>query len=205
VSEHDDRLIEEIAAELRRPSSASVAAKARIMAIVRADAAAARARAPRRWAWLTAPRTVRISPLAGLAAAAGVAALVVMARVAPHPTVRRDARTAAAAAPVVAAAPVARLTASGAPEVVQFVLVAPKATRVTLVGDFNGWDARATPLHEDLARGVWTATVRLAAGRHVYAFVVDDRKWLADPTAPRAPDNDFGSPNSVIMVGEPST
>jgi hypothetical protein len=25
---------------------------------------------------------------------------------------------------------------------------------------------------------------------------------MADPTAPRAPGDDFGSPNSVIMVGD---
>jgi hypothetical protein len=34
----------------------------------------------------------------------------------------------------------------------------------------------------------------------VYAFVVDG-DVTADPDAPRAADDDFGSPNSVVLVG----
>jgi hypothetical protein len=37
-------------------------------------------------------------------------------------------------------------------------------------------------------------------GHHRYSFVVDDSLWVADPTAPRAADNDFGLPNSAIVV-----
>jgi hypothetical protein len=44
--------------------------------------------------------------------------------------------------------------------------------------------------------------VPLAPGRHLYAFVVDGTRWTPDPNAPLAPGDDFGAPNSVIMVGE---
>jgi hypothetical protein len=37
-------------------------------------------------------------------------------------------------------------------------------------------------------------------GRHQYAFVVDNAVWLPDEHAPRAPDNDFGVANSVLIV-----
>jgi hypothetical protein len=85
----------------------------------------------------------------------------------------------------------------------QFVLNAPRASRVALVGDFNGWDATATPLTRDPSSGIWTTTLELTAGRHVYAFVVDGNKWTLDPRAPKAQDPDFGTPSSVVLVGAP--
>jgi 1,4-alpha-glucan branching enzyme len=68
-----------------------------------------------------------------------------------------------------------------------------------VVGDFNHWDVHATPLRRPAAGGQWHAAVKLTPGRHVYAFVVDGR-WVPDPAAPRAVDDDFGSPNSVLTV-----
>lgn len=87
---------------------------------------------------------------------------------------------------------------------VQFVLDArdvPAATQVSLVGDFNDWNVSATPLA--LENGVWTTTMPLALGRHVYAFVVNGETWVADPRAQQATDADFGRPGSVIIVQAP--
>jgi 1,4-alpha-glucan branching enzyme len=82
---------------------------------------------------------------------------------------------------------------------VRFMLVAPTASRVTLAGDFNGWDRRATPLVTERERGVWSVAVALAPGRHRYAFVVDDTGWVTDPATPRAvPDS--GRPHSLLTV-----
>lgn len=84
-------------------------------------------------------------------------------------------------------------------EVVRFELSAPSASRVALVGSFNEWNPVMTPLIRD-ASGKWVVAVQLPPGRHVYAFVVDG-DVTADPHAPRAADDDFGSPNSVVLVG----
>jgi 1,4-alpha-glucan branching enzyme len=89
--------------------------------------------------------------------------------------------------------------------VIQFVFVAPKATSVSLVGDFNGWDVARTPLQPADGSGMWSVTLPLPPGRHRYAFVVDGTRWTLDPAAPRAVEDDFGSPNSVVTVGEHST
>jgi hypothetical protein len=89
--------------------------------------------------------------------------------------------------------------ANGDREVVHFELAAPQASRVMLVGSFNEWNPVATPLTRD-ASGKWVVAVQLPRGRHVYAFVVDG-DVTADPDAPRAADDDFGSPNSVVLVG----
>jgi 1,4-alpha-glucan branching enzyme len=73
-----------------------------------------------------------------------------------------------------------------------------------LVGSFNEWDPGATPLVRDVASGKWVVSLRLPPGRHVYAFVVDG-DVTADPSAPRAADDDFGSVNSVVLVAAPRT
>ena len=82
---------------------------------------------------------------------------------------------------------------------VQFMLVAPAASRVALVGEFNGWDASATPMTR-APGGSWHVALPLASGRHVYAFVVDGNSWVADPQAPLAPERWFGAQNSVLLV-----
>lgn len=83
----------------------------------------------------------------------------------------------------------------------QFVLVAPEAATVSLVGDFNDWDAARTPMRPLRADGpVWSAVVPLAPGRYHYAFLVNGSRWLADPAAPPASDDGFGAPSSVVTV-----
>ena len=74
----------------------------------------------------------------------------------------------------------------------------------TLVGEFNGWNPRSTPM--TLARDgkVWEASLDLAPGRHVYAFLVDDSTWVADPQAPIAPEAWYGGRKSVLVVADRS-
>jgi 1,4-alpha-glucan branching enzyme len=86
---------------------------------------------------------------------------------------------------------------------VQFVLVAPDAKKVSVVGDFNGWDASHVSFQaEHRGGGVWSVTAPVPIGHHRYSFVVDDSLWIADPTAPRVVDNDYGMANSAIVVQE---
>lgn len=87
------------------------------------------------------------------------------------------------------------------PVPVQFVLDAPGASRVALVGDFNGWDTRTDTLTRDPASGLWSAVVSMPPGRHVYAYLVDGSVWTLDPNAPRTTDADYGTEQSVLIVG----
>jgi predicted carbohydrate-binding protein with CBM48 len=108
----------------------------------------------------------------------------------------------AAGAVAVVAATVAlalRPARSEAARQVPFVLTAPNAARVSLVGDFNDWNPRATPLHR-AAGNVWWVVVALAPGRYHYSFVVDGTRWVTDPVAPRAADDDYGQQNSVVTI-----
>jgi anti-sigma factor RsiW len=81
---------------------------------------------------------------------------------------------------------------------VHFVLAAPEARRVSVVGDFNGWDPLATPLEK--AGQVFRAVVPLPPGRYEYQFVVDGETWLVDPAAHRTVDDGFGGRNGVLEV-----
>ena len=89
--------------------------------------------------------------------------------------------------------------AANAADTLQFVLVAPQAASVALVGDFNDWDPARSPMQT--AHGVWATVVRLAPGRYRYAFLVNGVEWRADPSAPAAKDDEFGTPSSVVTVG----
>lgn len=104
--------------------------------------------------------------------------------------------------PVVSAVPASReLNGDSAPVPTQFVFDG-QARRVTLVGDFNNWDARATPLEREPGSTLWSVTVPIQRGRHVYAFLVDS-VWTIDKRAPVARDPDFDVTGSVILVGRP--
>ena len=93
------------------------------------------------------------------------------------------------------------LNNESAPIPTQFVFDG-RAGQVTLVGDFNNWDARATPLEREPGSTLWSVTVPIQRGRHVYAFLVDS-VWTIDKRAPVARDPDFGVTGSVILVGRP--
>lgn len=90
-----------------------------------------------------------------------------------------------------------RLHRPAAHEGVTFALRAPEAGRVAIIGDFNGWDPSANPLHRQDHE--WAVTLRLKPGRYRYSYVVDGSTWRADPRTPSA-DDDFGTPTSVITV-----
>lgn len=82
---------------------------------------------------------------------------------------------------------------------VRFTLDAPGAQTVSLVGDFNAWSPSSLPLRRSSDGRTWVVEVPLAPGRYAYSFVVDGA-LASDPAAPRATDDDFGSPNSVVLV-----
>jgi hypothetical protein len=65
--------------------------------------------------------------------------------------------------------------------VVRFALVAPGAHAVSLVGDFNSWNPASVPLRRQAAGDEWAVRVALPPGLHVYAFLIEGRRMIADP------------------------
>jgi hypothetical protein len=101
-------------------------------------------------------------------------------------------------APAAPRATVAGTAVDGTLVAHRFVLDAPDAEQVCLVGNFNGWSVCDTPL-ERTADGSWSTTVRLPEGRYEYMFVVDS-EWRSDPRAALVIDDGFGNENAVLLL-----
>jgi len=190
-----DPSVQWIATEARRPVAVNPAARQRLLEAIASEPAPDRR--GRTIAWLLEPRGLALPPLATIALAAGLVGIGVVTGIAIH----RDGRAPIAQPLAVAANP--QLPDSSAPRVVKFVLIAPQASRVALVGDFNGWNDQSTPAVRQ-ADGSWTMAISLLPGRHVYSFVVDGTHFITDPAAPIAPDDGFGKQNVVIVAGASS-
>ena len=187
----DDAFAERVARPLRTSEHASGSFEDSLIAAIRADAPLPRL-VPRRTrplspAWWSA-RTIHLTPIAGLAMAAGIAAL---AAVVGRATVERPIGPPNPA--IVATAPVEDTVTF-----VRFVFVG-RANSVKLVGDFNNWGGEPVELHH-ASNGAWTASVPLTNGRYEYAFIVDGERWVADPLAPPSSD-EFDTHSSIVTVG----
>ena len=139
-----------------------------------------RSRARRVLDWLVQPRTIRVSPLGGLAAAAclllslGVMFGRVPGNLAPQ-----------------APEGLSRVT---------FVLAAPSARDVAVIGSFNGWKAAGWNMRHDPATGLWTLSAALPTGTHEYVFLIDGTTPVADASAALSADDGFGGRNSILLV-----
>ncbi|MDQ8145870.1 MAG: glycogen-binding domain-containing protein [Gemmatimonadota bacterium] len=177
IERDDEGFGARLGATLRASEPLPTGAEARLLATL-----AATPRPSRPVPWWRRPRTIHLSPIGGLALAAGFAGLMVLGTLGAS----------RGAAPAVAAA------APDTVHLVRFVLVNPGARQVALAGDFNGWQAEA--LTPTASGGVWSVALPLRAGRYEYAFVVDGERWLADPALPSTRD-EFGGEHSVLHLG----
>ncbi|HEX5074687.1 MAG TPA: isoamylase early set domain-containing protein [Gemmatimonadaceae bacterium] len=202
INEEGDEMISRIVAELKTLPPVPADATARVLA--RVDAARrseGTSRFGRRF-------SISLPAAIGYAVAATLAGFLIRGAVPRHPSEPTPRGIASAPVgetlgirtPIVPAAANTRALEE-APVKVQFVLEAPRAKSVTVVGDFNAWDGSRTPLDRDSTTGVWSALVDVHPGRHVYAFLVDGKTWTLDPNAPRTKDLDYGTTQSVLMVG----
>jgi hypothetical protein len=184
-----DNWLNSLAAEIRATPHDDPAARERIMRAVR-DESGPGANPDRFWSWLIRPRFVPLSPL-------GAAALLVLAIVLSLGWFRTrpvagDHRSLATSVPQ---SPDPRQWPT------QFVVVAPGAAHVSVVGDFNNWDPRGTPLRRSGQAGVWSAVVALPAGIYSYSYMIDGR--LDHPHDEPATKDEFGGgKNSVVIVGK---
>ena len=201
MNEADDRTIGRIAEGLRPLPHVRPEAVASLLVAVAAE----RERAREGQQLDSTPRMRRVI-VAGVttALAAGlVGVLLLRGDATVTPSSNAPGSVAATASMVSVAGRGGATDVEGAPRDVEFVLRAPSASHVHVAGDFNGWNQHAAPMRRDSASGLWSATLVLRPGRHVYAFVVDDSVWLPDPRAPVAKDADYGRPGSVLLVGRP--
>lgn len=72
------------------------------------------------------------------------------------------------------------------------------AQSICIAGDFNHWSPDAHCLRKIDRK--WIIDLKLPAGIHHYAFVIDGAQWVADPKAPLLEADGFGKQNSAVLV-----
>lgn len=197
---HDDQEsagMEHIIRALKKPLHLDETFELRVMSAVHADALANIDAGGANHGgdhWWSKRYTLRFTALGGLAAVASIAvAIALAAKMSPR------------SAPVARSA-VSQHSAFSIPTV-DFVLVHESANQVYLVGDFNDWSKKRTPLKRTANRSAWTVSVPLDAGKHEYAFIVDDENgehWVADPLSTKVED-EFGTESSIVRIGPTSS
>ena len=80
-----------------------------------------------------------------------------------------------------------------------FILQAPSAAGVYLVGDFNGWRISEESKLWDCGKGTWQKRVALPPGRYRYKFVIDGT-WIPDPANALAEPNPYGGVDSILEI-----
>ena len=200
MSDHEfDPFIASLAKELKEPVRLDPRLDDRIMAALEPEVISIASRRP---AAVTLPwyrRTFAVPAPIGLAAAAAFAGIATLGTL----YMRQ--------APMVAAAPGLTLQSVANPAPVDrsaelvpttFIYPDPSVKSVAVVGDFNDWDAKATPMAYDSTHNAWVVSLPLTQGLHQYQFLVNGERHVTDPTAPQI-SGDFGSPNSVVTVRLP--
>jgi 1,4-alpha-glucan branching enzyme len=119
-------------------------------------------------------------------AAAAVAALVVAVAtvIAPRQPALRDAK---------------QETVKLVPVV--FTLESPGAHTVSLIGSFNEWSPAGFEMRPTEEGRLWMLKIQLPEGRYRYAFLIDGRLVMVDPSSPFVESDGFGNRNSIILVG----
>lgn len=84
---------------------------------------------------------------------------------------------------------------------VTFALPATEAAgRVSVVGDFNGWDALANPLKRR-SSGSRSVSVELpVSASYHFKYLADDGSWFCDPDVDDREPNEYGELNSVLRL-----
>jgi hypothetical protein len=78
----------------------------------------------------------------------------------------------------------------------RFVIYEPAAHRVELAGTFTGW--QRTPMKPIGKSGYWELDLRVPPGEQRFAYILDGRRQIADPTVLRREKDDYGGENSIL-------
>lgn len=69
---------------------------------------------------------------------------------------------------------------------------------VSVLGDFNGWDAHAHPLRKRSNGTRSVSVVVPTGGCYAFKYLADGGTWFHEPDADRQESNEYGELNSVV-------
>ena len=85
--------------------------------------------------------------------------------------------------------------------IVVFVLEAPDAREVCVVGDWNDWEPDVNRLRDPDGDGIWEIELKLEeGGDYRYQFLVNKELWIPDPKSDLQLDDGFGGVNSILQI-----
>ncbi len=74
-----------------------------------------------------------------------------------------------------------------------------QAETLSVVGDFNAWDASAG-LMKRRKDGVWAKTIRMAPGTYRFRYQASDGAWYNDPAADGYEPSGLGEDNCILVA-----
>ncbi len=81
-----------------------------------------------------------------------------------------------------------------------FCLHEDSAQGVALCGDFNGWDRESVPFKLN-GDGLWHASIPChPAGTYRYKFLIDQTRWIEDPSHGLKEEDGLGGFNSILHI-----
>lgn len=85
--------------------------------------------------------------------------------------------------------------------VVHFVLDAPGARQVALVGSFVDWNPDKLLLRREGSSSRWEISIPLKRGEtYLYNFVIDGKTWIPDPATDVKVSDGFGGQSSLMQL-----
>lgn len=91
-------------------------------------------------------------------------------------------------------------TKKGACKVTFELPAGTEAQSAVVVGEFNSWDPKATPMKRK-RDGSFSTSVTLDAGREYrFRYWLDGQRWENDPQPDRLAPNVFGTYDSVVAL-----
>lgn len=78
--------------------------------------------------------------------------------------------------------------------------IAAAYDKVSLVGEFNNWDPKATTMKK-LKAGDFTVTINLEKDKdYQFKYLADNENWINEEEADKLVANDFQGENSVVSI-----
>lgn len=78
-----------------------------------------------------------------------------------------------------------------------------KVDKVSLVGEFNQWQATKHNLIWNERSGQWEIELALTKGQYEYKYVINDQEWIVDPANPNKIEDGWKGFNSIKFVDYP--
>ena len=80
----------------------------------------------------------------------------------------------------------------------RFIIFQPEAGMVELAGTFTNWER--IPMKQIGRSGYWELIMPVTSGEHRFAYILDNKQQVADPTMLDREKDDFGGENSILNV-----